>query len=83
MLRKWEGIDESKCNDLAEAIEEFIYEYDTYEARDLYEFREEMLETIKAQLKELTTFQKVYDMWYNDDLTEEFKYEKLGEVLSV
>lgn len=79
----WDGITERKCFYLAEAIEDFIYEYDTYEARDLYEFREEMVETIKTQLKDLNKFQKVYEIWHNDDLTEEFKYEALSEVLSV
>jgi hypothetical protein len=79
----WDEVNEQDIDFLAEAIEDFIYEYDTYEARDLYEFREEMIETIKTQLKELTIFQKVYEIWHNDDLTEEFKYEVLGEVLSV
>ena len=33
--------------DLAQGIEDFIYEYDTYEAKDLYNSREEMVEAIQ------------------------------------
>ena len=77
----WDKVGDADIKYLAEAIEDFIYEYDTYEAKDQYSDREEMVEAIKSQLKELTIFQQVYEIWHNEDLTEETKFEALGGIL--
>ena len=79
----WSAVDERKCFYLAQQIEDFIYEFDTYEAKDQYANREEMVEKIKIQLMELTTFQKVYEMWNGDELTSEEIYKALGGILHV
>ena len=68
---------------LAEGIENFIYEFDTYEAKDQYADREEMLKAIQEQLKEVTTFQQVYEIWQNEELTEEARFNKLGGILKL
>lgn len=68
---------------IAEGIEDFIYEFDTYEAKDQYDSREEMREAIKTQLKDVTTFQQVYEMWEGEELTTEELFDKLREVLKL
>ena len=79
----WDEATDRDCKWLAEAIEDFIFEYDTYEAKDQYSNREEMVEAIKTQLKELTVFQRIYEIWHNEELSEEAKFEALGGILSI
>ena len=79
----WEIIDGRGCSFLAEGIEDFIYEYDTYEAKDLYNDRNEMTEAIKNQLKELKTFQQAYEIWHAEDLSQDEKFTKLGGILKL
>jgi hypothetical protein len=69
------------CYYLAQGIEDFIYEYDTYHYHDEGIDREEMVDKIKNQLKELTVFQQVYEIWHNDELTSDEKFEALGGIL--
>jgi hypothetical protein len=78
-----EAASNGECRHLAQVIEDFIYEFDTYEAKDQYDSREEMVEAIQSQLKELTTFQQVYEIWNGEDLTSEEIFNKLREVLKV
>ena len=79
----WEAINERKCLSLAQGIEEFIFYHDTYRYMDEYDLkRYAVAEGIAKQLKELTAFQQVWEIWYNDDLTEELKFEKLGGILN-
>jgi glycosyltransferase involved in cell wall biosynthesis len=66
-------------NYLAEQIEDFIYEFDTYGYRDVGIDREEMVEAIKEHLKNPTTFQRIYEIWHNEDLSAEAKFEALGK----
>lgn len=74
----WDNATDWDSTYLAEQIEDFIYEFDTYEAKDQYTNREKMLEVIEEQLKDLTIFQQVYEIWHNEDLTSEELFEKLG-----
>lgn len=76
----WDEAIEQDFLYLAQGIEDFIYEY---EAKELYVDRKELVNNIKIQLKELTTFQQVYEVWHNDDLTEELKYKTLGGILTL
>ena len=71
------------CLYLAEGIEDFIYEYDTYEAKDSYDSREEMVAAIKNQLKELTVFQQVYEVWNNENLSQDERFEELSKLLTI
>ena len=77
----WDKSTVQECRYLAELVEDFIYEYDTYGYRDVGIERNEMVEAIKEQLKDLTTFKQVYEIWYNEDLTEEATFEALGGIL--
>lgn len=76
----WKGI---KCFDLALGIEDFIYEYDTYHYRDECIDRMQTAEAIQNQLKEFTVLQRVYEIWHNNTLTKDLKFEKLGGILTI
>lgn len=78
----WSAADERKCFYLAQGIEDFLYEFDTYGYRDVGIDREEMVEAIKLQLKELTVFQQVYEIWHNEDLDQDEKFDKLSKLLT-
>ena len=79
----WSEATERKCYYLAEGIEDFIYEYDTYGYRDVGIERDEMVEAIKEQLKELTTFQQVYEVWHDEELSQDERFEELSKLLTV
>lgn len=77
----WDEAIDQDCKYLAEVIEDFLYEYDTYEYRDVEIDRMQTVEAIKNQLKELTTFQQVYEIWHDEDLNQDEKFEKLRREL--
>lgn len=77
----WDEATDRDCNYLAQAIEDFLYEYDTYGYRDVGIDREEMVEAIKQQLKELTVFKQVYEIWHGEILDMDGKFEELSKVL--
>jgi hypothetical protein len=79
----WDEATDQDCKWLAEGIEDFIYEYDTYGYRDVGIDREELVEEIKEQLKELTTFQQVYELYHNEDLSSDERFDKLSKLLTV
>ena len=79
----WDAVTEEDCIYLAEAIDEFIYDYDTYGYRDVGIDREEMVEAIENQLKELTVLQQVYEVWHSEDLNIDERFEKLGGILKL
>jgi hypothetical protein len=79
----WDEATEEDCNFLTDVIEDFIYEFDTYEYRDVGVDREEMIEAIKYQLKELKIFQQVYEIWHNEDLSQDERFEELKKILFV
>ena len=69
---------------LAQQIEEFVFYHDTYNYMDEYDLkREEVVKEITSQLKELPTFQKVYEIWHNEDLSAEARFEALGKELKI
>lgn len=68
---------------LAQGIDDFLYEYDTYGYRDVGIGREEMVEAIKEQLKELTVFQQVYEVWHNEELSQDERFDELSKLLFV
>lgn len=79
----WDETTDRDCHCLAQGIDDFLYEYDTYGYRDVGIEREEMVEAIKNQIKELTTFQQVYEVWHNKDLSQDERFEELGKILFV
>ena len=78
----WDKETDRDIKYLAEGIEDFIYEYDTYGYRDVGIEREEMVEAIKTQLTDLTTLQQAYEIWYGEDLSQDEKFDKLSKLLN-
>ena len=68
---------------LAEVIEDFIYELDTYGYRDTGVDREEMVESIRTQLNDVSVFRQTYEIWHDESLTADEKFDKLSELLFV
>lgn len=79
----WEEITDYDINSIARGIEDFLWEYDTYNHKDVYGGREELTEEIITQLKELNTLKRVIQIFYSQTLTEELKFEKLGKELKL
>ena len=78
----WDEATDRDCRYLAQGIEDFMYEYDIYGYRDIGIDRKEMVEDITEQLKELTIFQQVYEVWHNEDLSQDERFDKLSELLT-
>lgn len=68
---------------LAEEVESFLYEYDTYEYRNVEVDREEVVRQIKTQLNDLTTFQRVSEILHNKDLSQDEMFDELSKLLFV
>ena len=79
----WDDITEYDIENITRGIEDFIWEFDTYEHRDQYDDREELVESIQVQLKEFSTLKQAIKIFYNDNLTKELKFEKLGGILRI
>lgn len=79
----WDEITNYDIENIARGIEDFIYEFDTYEHRDQYDDREELVEAIENQLKDFSILKQAIKIFYNENLTEEAKFEKLGGILRV
>lgn len=79
----WDQLYEDDKRYLAQTVEEFLFDYDTYSYMDEYECREDVVEDIFTQLANLNTFAKAYTIMHNDHLTSDQIYIKLGEVLTI
>ena len=79
----WDDITDYDIENIALRIEDFIWEFDTYHYQDECIDRMQKVETIQKQLEEFNTLKQAIKIFYNDDLTEELKFEKLGGILRV
>ena len=79
----WDEITDYDIYNIARGIEDFLWEFDSYEYRDQYDSPEELINSIIAQLKEFKTLKQVIRIFYNDSLPEELKYYRLGRILRV
>ena len=79
----WDDITDYDIENIALRIEDFIWEFDTYHYQDECIDRMQTVETIQKQLKNFNTLKQAIKIFYNDDLTEELKFEKLGGILRV
>jgi hypothetical protein len=83
---QWEEFTEGNIQNLAEGIEDWLWEFDTYAYWDCFGIewdREFIVMKIKAQLKELETLAKTIKIYYSDILSAEEKYNALREGLKV
>ena len=79
----WEDTTPDDIRAIAQRIEDFLWELDTYEHRDQYDDPEELVEEIIAQLQDFKTLKEVLIALYTEDLTEQELVEKLGKELKV
>lgn len=79
----WELTTDDDIYAVAQRIEDFLYELDTYEFKDQYADREEVVEAIIKQLRDFSTLKQVLTSLYTDELTEQELFEKLGGILNV
>ena len=80
----WEYITEDEVKAIAQRVEEFTYEFDTYEYMNtLGTDRDYTVGRIAEQLKSHDVLKKVVLALYVEDLTEEELFNKLGEVLKL
>ena len=79
----WDEITDYDIKNIAMEIEDFIWEFDTYHYQDECIDRMQTVDSIIAQLKDFNTLKQAIRIFYNDDLTEELKFEKLGGILRV
>ena len=79
----WELTTDDDIYAVAQRIEDFLYELDTYEFKDQYADREEVVEEIIKQLQDFSTLKQILIALYGEELTEEELAEKLGGILYV
>jgi hypothetical protein len=80
----WYSPNEIDLLHIAEGIEEFIWEYDTYHYMDENDCeRDKVIMRIKNQLKELTVFKQIYELYHNEDLSSDEKFKELSKLLTV
>lgn len=82
----WETVTQDDIVAVAQRIEDFLWELDTYEFKDQYESREELVEEIIRQLQDLKTLKyvlKVLYGWNLSDYAEEEIYDALRKELKV
>ena len=79
----WDDVNDEDIHTIAQGIEDFLWELDTYEHRDQYTDRNELVEAIQSQLNDLNVLKQVCTIFYNEDLTEEEIYAQLGKELTV
>lgn len=80
---EWEEFTEVNIQSLAEGIEDWLWEFDTYHYQDECLDRMQTVDTLKVQLKELEILAKVIKIYYSDILSAEEKYNALREELKV
>ena len=79
----WEDTTQADIRAVAQRIEDFLWELDTYEHRDQYDDREDLVEEIVKQMQDLKILKQVLIVFYNFSLTEQELAEKLGKELNV
>lgn len=84
----WEYTTQDDIRAVAQRIEDLLYEADTYEHRDQYDNREELVEKIIEQLQDFKTLKRVLKVLYSEtsdlrDMTEEEMLETLGMELRI
>lgn len=79
----WENVTKDDIENVACSIEDFLWEFDTYEHRDQYDSREELTDKIIAQLQDFKTLKQVLIALYVEELTEQELFDRLGKELII
>ena len=79
----WDELDDDIKRSLAQQINDFLYDYDTYSYEDEYDDADEVIEEILVQLTNLTTFVKAYKIMNNNWYGADQIYTKLTDLLTL
>ena len=79
----WEDTTREDIYAVAQRINDFLWNLDTYEYKDQYEDYEHITEKIAKQLQDFKTLKQVLTALYVEELTEQELAEKLGKELSI
>ena len=79
----WDDVTDYDIHNVAQNVEDFLYDYDTYEYWDNHDNRELVLEEIKKQLKDHNTLKNVLTYFYTSDLRGDKLYEALAKELKI
>ena len=79
----WDTVTQDEIYVIAQTINDFLWNYDTYEYKDQYEDYDHITEKIAKQLQDLNTLKQVIIALYAEKLTEQELAEKLGKELRI
>ena len=79
----WDDVTDYDIHNIAQNVEDFLYDYDTYEYWDNHDNRELVLEEIERQLKDHNTLKQVLIYLYTDELVGDKLYETLAKELKM
>lgn len=79
----WDELGESDKRSFAQQIHDFLYDYDTYEYRDVVDDADEFIGDIILEFANLHTFVKAYEIMYNDAYNADEIYTKLTELFTI
>ena len=80
----WDAVNDNDRRHIAQEVEEFIFYHDTYQYHDEYGVeREQTVELILEQLKNLEVFHKVIYIIEDETITDADRFEKLGGILTL
>ena len=79
----WETVTEQDICAIAQRIEDLLWEFDTYEYRNNYNDREQVVSIITKQLRDFKTLKRVLIALYTEELTEQELFDRLGKELRV
>ena len=72
--------DREYTNVVAKELADFLWEYDTYEYWNTFDRDTDAAKEIEEQLQDIGIFKEVIIILRNEDLSDDEKFEKLGEV---
>lgn len=79
----WEDTTENDIRSVAQRIEDFLWEFDTYEHRDQYDDRDDLVDEIIKQLQDFNILKQALTCLYDEELTEEKLFNKLNDILAI
>lgn len=79
----WDELGSDEKRYLAQTINEFLLDYDTYEYRDAFDDEDEVIDALISQFANINDFAKAHAIMNNATLGADEIYTKLGEVLTL
>lgn len=79
----WDDLADEDKRYLAQTINEFLLDFDTYGYRDEYDDEDECIDALIEAFADIEIFAKAHKIMNNATLGADEIYEKLGEILNV